>query len=167
MIFRLSNKLQTRFGLDGLLEAPAHANPFADWSCHLFVAIRKQFILLTNTSSLYSCVMPARGIIHGSFFVIRAIDTIRGFTADDGKQLLYRKYIAPEIGKINFAMPSDSSVIGSITDHVMTAQQLLHGGMPASEVGYRLNETPMLALRRFVGRKSGIPKNVFAQMRDE
>jgi uncharacterized protein DUF6933 len=32
---------------------PADANPFADWSAHLFTAERVQYLMLTNTASLY------------------------------------------------------------------------------------------------------------------
>jgi hypothetical protein len=32
---------------------PLDENPYADWSCHLFTADRTQYIILSNTASLY------------------------------------------------------------------------------------------------------------------
>ena len=60
MIFRLSQKLATKLKV-APSEMPLDANPFADWSAHLFTAERMQFVILTNTESLYSTVMSGRG----------------------------------------------------------------------------------------------------------
>ena len=103
MIFRLSQKLATKLKTGNLESLPADENPYADWSCHLFTADRTQYIILMNTASLYSCVMYGRGISNASTLVARGLDTIREFTADDGKQLIYRKFIAPSSGTVSFA----------------------------------------------------------------
>jgi hypothetical protein len=57
MIFRLSQKLNTKIKAGTLPALPLDKNPIADWSAHLFVADRTQYILLSNTKSLYSTVM--------------------------------------------------------------------------------------------------------------
>jgi hypothetical protein len=56
MIFRLSQKLNAKVKAGALGTLPLHENPFADWSAHLFVAGRTQYLLLRNTKSLYSTV---------------------------------------------------------------------------------------------------------------
>ena len=43
MIFRLSQKLNTKIKAGALRALPLHENPFADWSAHLFVAGRTQY----------------------------------------------------------------------------------------------------------------------------
>jgi hypothetical protein len=60
MIFRVSQKLNTKIKAGKLDEMPLDENPYADWSAHLFMAGRVQYIILTNTASLYSCVMQGR-----------------------------------------------------------------------------------------------------------
>lgn len=85
MIPRLSQKLNAKIKAGKLTEMPLDENPYADWSSHLFTAARTQYIILTNTPSLYSCVMYGRGITDDSTFIDRALDTIREFTADDGQ----------------------------------------------------------------------------------
>ena len=57
MIVRLSGKLAKKIGESPTESLPQDPNPFADWSCHLFRADRVQYILITNTPSLYSMVM--------------------------------------------------------------------------------------------------------------
>jgi len=66
MIFRLSHKLNNKIKAGKLNERPLHENPFADWSCHLFTANRQQHILLSHTKTLYSCVLPGKGVANKS-----------------------------------------------------------------------------------------------------
>jgi len=166
MIFRFSQKLATKLKAGKLESLPADENPYADWSCHLFTADRTQYIILMNTASFYSCVMFGRGITDDSAFIARALDTIRDFTADDGKQFIYRKFIAPSSGTVSFAKALNRSVTGSMNDHIHAAKLMLEDDMAPSDVGYRLNETPMSALNGPDGRKYGYPKEVFSNLVD-
>ena len=75
MIFRLSKTLNTKIGAGALPKLPLNENPFADWSAHLFVADRTQYILLSNTKSLYSAVLFGKGINDDSRFIERALST--------------------------------------------------------------------------------------------
>jgi len=52
MIFRLSQKLNTKIKAGKLNAMPLDENPYADWSCHLFTANRTQYIIMSNTKSL-------------------------------------------------------------------------------------------------------------------
>ncbi len=62
MIIRLSQKLCTKIKAGKLCEMPLDKNPFADWSANLFVVDRTQYIILSNTASMYSCVMYGKPI---------------------------------------------------------------------------------------------------------
>ena len=62
MIFRLSQKLKTKFKVGNLPTLPLHENPYADWSAHLFLADRTQYVILSNTKSLYSIVMYGKAL---------------------------------------------------------------------------------------------------------
>ena len=89
MIFRLSQKLTAKIEAGPLATVPLDENPFADWSAHLFVAGRTQYILLSNTKSLYSTVMFGRGITDDRRFIERALGNIRDFMVDDGQEFVY------------------------------------------------------------------------------
>jgi hypothetical protein len=164
MILRLSQKLNTKIKAGKLTVMPLDENPYADWSSHLFTADRTQYIILMNTASLYSCVMYGRGITDDSTFISRALETIREFTADDGQQFIYRKFIAPSAGTVSFAKALNRSVTGSMTDHIHAAKFMLEDDMAPSEIGYRLNTTPMSAMEGPDGRKYGYPRDVFSNL---
>jgi len=61
MILRVTAKLGKKIKSIPTETLPLDADPFADWSAHLFTAERRQYILLANTTSLYTVVMPGRG----------------------------------------------------------------------------------------------------------
>jgi hypothetical protein len=69
---------------------PLEENPLADWSAHLFLAARTQYVLLSNTKSLYSTVMYAKGMTNNRHFVGRALGGIREFLQAEGQEFVYR-----------------------------------------------------------------------------
>src|SRR4051812_7033506 len=103
MIFRLSEKLNTKIKAGNLPALPLHENPLADWSAGLFLVGRTQYILLTNTKSLYSTVLPGKGVTDESDFIGRALSSIREFLAAEGHEGVYQRHIAPATGTVRFA----------------------------------------------------------------
>ena len=147
MIFRLSQKLNTKIKAGKLGVAPLDGNPYADWSCHLFTADRTQYIILSNTPSLYSCVLYGKGITNDGIFISRALDTIREFLSDAGQQFVHRKFIAPSSETIHFAKALNRSVTGSMNDLINHAKAWLNEGeMSPHDVGFKLNDVLLSAL---------------------
>lgn len=168
MIFRLSQKLRTKINADTLAEMPLDENPYADWSAHLFTADRAQYVILSNTASLYSCVMYGRGITDDSRFIERALSTVREFMEDDGQQSVYRDFIAPASGIVSFAKALNRSVTGSMNDMIFHAKMwLIEEELSPHDVGYKLNEIPMSALTNSEGRKYAKPRESFAHLSDQ
>ena len=85
MIFRLSEKLKTKIKAGTLSALLLDENPLADWSAGLFLVGRTQYILLTSTKSLYSTVLPGKGITDESSFIERALSALRGFMECDNQ----------------------------------------------------------------------------------
>jgi hypothetical protein len=77
VIFRLSQKLNAKIKVGPLVALPLDVNPLLDWSAHLFLADRTQYILLSNTKSLYSTILPGKGITTDRDFTERALNSIR------------------------------------------------------------------------------------------
>ncbi len=141
MILRLSQKLAKKLNEGKLCEMPLDENPYSDWSCHLFTADRTQYIIMSNTKSLYSCVMYGKGIINDGVFIERALSTIREFMADDGKQFPYRKFIAPASRTVQFSKAPNRSVTSSMNQLVGFAEVLLiEDDLSLHEVGFKLND---------------------------
>ena len=162
MILRLSQKLNKKIKAGKLTEMPLDDNQYADWSCHLFIADRTQYIIMSNTESLYSCVMYGKGITDDSRFIERALSTIREFMEDDGQQFAYRKFIAPASGTVSFAKSLNRSVTGSMNELVMEAQMYLgEDEMAPHEVGFKLNGILLSTLKNAGGRKYAEPRDAF------
>ena len=147
MIVRLSQKLAKKLKTAATDALPLDGNSYADWSAHLFTAGRTQYIILTNTKSLYSVVMCGRGITNDSQFIERALSDIREFMEDDGQEFVYRRFIAPASGTIRFGKALNRSVIGSMNDMIYHAQMwLTEGDLSPHDTSFKLNDIPMSAL---------------------
>jgi hypothetical protein len=103
MILRLSQKLSTKIKAGTLKPMPLDENPYADWSCHLFTADRTQYILVSNTQSLYSCVLYGKGISNAYPFIQRVLSSLREFMEDDGQSFIYQKFVASSSNRVSFA----------------------------------------------------------------
>ena len=148
LIFRLSQKLNAKIKAGTLTTHPLNENAFADWSVHLFVAGRTQYVLLSNTKSLYSMAMYAKGITTDHRLIERALETIREFMEADDQAFIYQRLIAPTCGVVRFARALDRSVIGSMNDLVHHATVwLTEGGLSPFDVGFKLNGIPFSTLR--------------------
>ena len=115
-----------------------------DWSAHLFTAQRIQYIILTNTVSLYSMVMYGRGITNDKKFIQGVLSYMREFMTIDGNKFLFEKYIEPQGNEMFFSKIVDRQVMGSMNDLVFQAKVHLNmGKLSPSDVSFRLNESPM------------------------
>ncbi|HCO23456.1 MAG TPA: hypothetical protein DIT97_10500 [Gimesia maris] len=167
MIFRLSQRLKQKIKIGTLNASPLDRNPFGDWSCHIFPANRRQYILLCNTKSLYSCVMPAKGITNQKVFAEKAVDCIRDFTADDANQWAFRKFIAPEFETVQFSKALNRSVTSSMNQLIEYAQDLLiEDAMSPHEVGFKLNDFLLSAIAEKKSDGYSTPNDAFRRMID-
>ncbi len=165
MILRLSQKLNSKIKAGPLHQAPLDENPYADWSCHLFTADRTQYIILTNTQSLYSCVLYGRGITNDSAFIERALSTIREFMEDDGQSFVYQRFVAPSSGTIQFAKALNRTVTGSITELVKCGKVWLEmEELSLHELGFRLNDVLMSAIGSGKAHSYGKPNEAFKDL---
>lgn len=156
MIIRVSAKLSKKIHLTPEKSLPADENPFADWSAHLFTADRTQYILITNTASLYSMVMFGRGIANDWQFLDRITSYMSEFIRDNGYEFIYERLIAPSMGNVAFSKALNRSVTGSMNDLVFMAKtRLVEQEVSPYDVSFWLNEVPMSYL------KMGRPKDAF------
>ena len=144
MIVRLSHKLGSKIGVQPAQSLPLHSNPFADWSAHLFTAEKTQYIILMNTTSLYSVMTFGRGITNDGKFLGRMTGVLGEFLRDDGLALIWQRLISPETASIRFSKSYNRAVTGSMNEIVRCAKYLLIiREMSPFEVSSDLNEMPM------------------------
>jgi hypothetical protein len=120
------------------------ASPYADWSAHLFTADRTQYIIVTNTASLYSAVMYGRGVTDDCILIQRIGSFLREVMDDDGLKFLYRRFVAPSFARVSLSNALNRAVIGSMNDLVRQAKcYLIENDLSPYDTSFRLNETPM------------------------
>ena len=159
MVFRLTEKLAKKIKVAPLQSLPADPNPYADWTAHSFTVARARYILLSNTISLYSIVIPGKGITSDAAFLRETANAIGEFLQADGNEFIYRRFVAPAMDKTTFAKTLNRSVTGSMNDLVFQAKiDLAHFSLSFFEISSRLNEVPMSYL------EYKHPREVFMKM---
>jgi len=159
MIMRITTRLGKKIGVVPAQILPAAPNPFTDWTAHLFTASRAQYIILTNTTSLYSMVMYGAGITDDCTFLKRATSYMGEFIRDDGHEFIFERLVAPSTATVTFSRALDRSVTGSMNDLVFQAKLMLtEREVSPWEVSFELNKTPMSYL------KYSNPRETFSSM---
>ncbi len=146
MIFRLTSKLAKKIGIAALSAIPYddNRNPILDWNAHLFTVQRTQYIILTNTASLYSMILLGRGITNDKNFIRETLSCMEEFMIIDGNKAVYKNIIEPEVQRIFFSKIVDRRVLGSMNDLIFQAKiHLSEGQKSPLDVSFLLNESPM------------------------
>jgi len=149
MIIRVTQKLADKLKVAPNACLSSDANPLADWVAHLFTVQRVQYIIATNSATLYSVVMHGRGISDEMLFCQRLLESISDFMTTEGFGPLFQHDIATDAANVRLSKTGNRSVLGSINDHVRCAKVYLGEQLECSlfETSRRLNETPMSMLR--------------------
>lgn len=164
MILRLPLKLNARIKGGPLAASESHANPLLDWSIRAFEAGRNEYVLLSNTRSLYSAVLDGVANENAARFAERVVGVIRAILEGARRGPLAGISSEPAPEPVRFAKALDRSVTGSMNELVAYAEVLLaDGGVSVPEVGVRLNDFLLSALAR-AGDKYGTPREAFAEL---
>jgi hypothetical protein len=146
-IIRVSGKLGDKIHSTPEDKIPLHDNPYLDWSAHLFRAPRTEYILVTNTASLYSILIFGRGITDENQFFKRAIRQLEDMLEEDGFRLIFKRIIAPALGPYTVSKALNRSVTGSMNDLVKNAQSYLADGeVSPYRAAQKLNDMPVGSL---------------------
>jgi len=141
MIFRLTNKLAKKIKSTPGRSCPVDPNPYADWTAHLFTADRVKYILISNTASLYSVVMYGKGITDDCIFLDIATSYLADFLREDDNEFIFRKFVAPSMGRSTFATSLNRSVTGSMNELAFMAKvYLTDTEISPFDVSFKLNE---------------------------
>lgn len=146
MIYRLSKKLSAKIKVHPSGCVPLGGNPYADWSSHLFIAQRVQYVLLTNTASLFSTIMPARGITSGRCFIDAALAAIGELLMSSGQAPVLRDFVLPASNEVYFSTALNRSITASMNDLIYHAKlHLAKRGLSPLDASFMLNSLPIAA----------------------
>lgn len=144
---------------------PLDENPLADWSAHLFVVDRTQYVLLSNTKTLYSVVTFGKGITSDWQFIERVLSSIREFMEQDGFEAEYLRLIAPSTSRVQFAKALDRKVTSSMNQLVEFATYgLSNGERSPFDVSVELNDILLSAIARTKAEGYGKPREAFQEL---
>jgi len=169
MILRITQKLGKKIKTLPTTVVPPGDNPYADWSANLFRAGRTQYIIVSNTTALYSVIFLGKGITTAEAFFDRFVEELRSYMAYDGKESLFKEMIAPSTGEVAFSKNINRSVTGSINEMIAFAAHLMEfEELTPFQLSDRINDSLMSRLRRLYpdGRLSnyGYPREAILQM---
>ncbi len=148
MIFRTTQKLARKIKVVPVTALPPHDNPLLDWTANLFMVSRWQCIILTNSASLYSVVLPGKGAPNEQAFVEQSMKALYDCLTRDGIIGLHETEIAPATDSVDFCKAGDKSVLASMNQLVFQVKcDLMEMGHPLPLVNRRLNRIPMSKLK--------------------
>jgi len=123
------------------------SDPYCDWCAHGFSANRLRYLMLTNTHSFLSVVIPGSGITSEKAFIRESVNGIQRYLSESGRREVFETFIAPHTSSIRWAKVPDRSVLGTMNELIYLAQcHLIEGGLPPRVVSERLNEVPISVL---------------------
>lgn len=148
MIFRLTSMLAKKIGMGTLPDFPGGMNnPLADWCAHVFRVEHRQYILLTNSATLYSVIMPGKGITSGRQFTKNALSCLREFMVLDGTGAAFARLVEENDRNVFFTKMADRRIMGSMNDFVFQAKAYLeYCEKSPLEASLLLNESVKLLL---------------------
>lgn len=152
LVFRPTKMLAARLKLQDFEPAANASSPYLDWNAHTFVALRYRYLIVANSGSLFSIVVPQVGVTSTDTFIRTVGSAMQEYLQKCGRGAIFTEHIAPHLGDVIFGRFTDRGVMGSVNNHVYTARNYLFpDGLSPIEVADQLNHTPMFHLEK-VGR---------------
>jgi hypothetical protein len=147
MIIRLTQNLEKKIGVHAKTLIPPHSNPFLDWTGNVFKVAKQDYIILTNTPSLYSFIISGRGVSNEGILVQHALSNLKEIMRHDNMDFIYQRLIAANAKLIQYSKTGNRSLQGSQTDFVIRAKVWLEEkNFPLFEISQMLNDIPMSSL---------------------
>jgi len=144
LTLRPTKMLAKRLKLEVPTVPPPVANRVADWCVHEFRESRYRYLIFCNTASLFPIVLQGKGMTDDHDLIMRFSDGVRMVMGGTELEFHYQRWIAPELGTVQYAPVPDKAVLSSVNELVMQARY----GMDKSpvELSRWLAETPMKAI---------------------
>ncbi len=143
MILRFTKKLADKLKIKSPQDCEDEINPFEEWYGHLFTSNRIQYILFTNAYSLYSIVVPAKGILTIRNFMDLTFSSLYEALLNDGLEMAMEKYIIPKTEIIDICKTNNRGILGSMNDMIRLSKFFLaEYDLTLIEISKSLNETP-------------------------
>ncbi|MCU7491529.1 MAG: hypothetical protein HF312_07995 [Ignavibacteria bacterium] len=144
MLLRITNKLAQKLKEMPLPDETVSAeSPLDEWYGNLFTWNRTQYIIFTNAHSLYSVILPGKGINNPYRLVQAAVIALSEAMKHEGYDD-FLNMILKYTSNITISKTISRSVLGSMNDMVFIAKTFLSADpeMDLYEISHRINNTP-------------------------
>jgi|WetSurMetagenome_2_1015567.scaffolds.fasta_scaffold00072_10 hypothetical protein len=122
MIIRLSKKLSGKIKEPNLSVSQPHSNPYLDWHAHVFSTGRGQYIVMTNSKSLFSVFIRGAGITNGNRLTAQFRENLQTVLVELRADIRIYNEIILGLAQVHFAKAQDKRVISSINDNIELAR---------------------------------------------
>ncbi|MDD4050581.1 MAG: hypothetical protein PHR28_01605 [candidate division Zixibacteria bacterium] len=154
MILRVTQKLARKIKVAPASCLDPDPEPYGDWTANLFVAARRQYIIISNTRSLFTVLTFGREITDKDEFINRFLMVLELFLTRQRLEPIYFGRIAPASETIVFSKTGDKRVLGSMNDLVIEARTAIaYRGRSLFDAAAGMNDMPMGMLKYHFPRK--------------
>lgn len=148
MRYRLTTQLMADFQIASLPLLPLADDPLTDWTLRSFVTARKQYVIVTNTLTLYSALLPARGLRSDRQLFAQALVALRDVMDRDDLSMIYTRHISPHTEEVELSKALNRSVTSSMSDLILHAKDWLAAEECTQDItAERLNNIPFAPLK--------------------
>ena len=142
MILRATNKLAQKLNIESLKKYDKKCSAFEEWYGNLFTVNRKQYILFTNAYSLYSVIMPGKGINSLSKFSDLSGICLSELLKEENCDNLITRLVINSNAIFDVYSTNNRSVLGSMNEMIYLARiYLFEGQLTPIEISKRVNGT--------------------------
>lgn len=149
MLFHITSKLQKKLHVPLVIPFPIDNGSFQGWYANIFRANRIQYILTTHATSLYSVVIPGKGVNSGTAYNAAFQNALRDQLQWHGLPDVYGTHIAPYAATATFAKTADRSVLSSMNsmvEQIISTLEFLDPSLSPPELGIHISEVPRKSL---------------------
>ncbi len=151
LCFKPTQKLARRLHVELHLVPSEVAPPAFCWLANEFIFNRCRYLIVTHEATLFSAVLPAKGICDAGTFAHSAARAIGWLAKQSDAEGVYNRFFADELGAVSFAKIDSKPALGSMNDLTRIAKIMLEPGERAPlDVSCVLNSTPMSMLKETI-----------------
>jgi hypothetical protein len=125
MIIRITSKLAKKLNIPLSLIEAGNEPSINEWYGNLFTFHRTQYILLTNEKTLFSFVLPGKGISNNNLLLKKMSAQLKEMLEDYKLNSVWEKNFITEFSKITFSKTFNRRVLGTMNELIFHATILL------------------------------------------